>query len=194
MVRMPILVAGLLWGGGLLAQEAAAKPERDGIRVEARCVRNAPKGVEGIGEVRSCIVPLAEDQTAVIRFGKTEALVEDWEPIPPGETEPPAKPDEEPPRFRSVMGEPVLLGIELTLSASFEGALSVVGKAVYREVAGYSELTLDAAGATGKVPQVIESETGFQLMPPKVAATKCSIAIPGRKPIVLEICTPEVAK
>ena len=48
-MRMPIFVVGLLWGGGLVAQEVEAKPEKDGIRVEVRCVQNAPKGVEAMG-------------------------------------------------------------------------------------------------------------------------------------------------
>lgn len=197
MMRIPVLLMAVLGGMGVLAQEGGTDPVAAGIRVEARCLRNPPKEVEGIGEVHACALPLDDGQAAVIRFGKMEALIEDWEPVPSNEPEPPAEPGAEPPRFRPVLGDPLLLGIELTLSVQFKGALIVVGKTVYRRVDGYSEIVLDKvgrAGAVGKMPRIIESETAFQLMPPRVSATNCTLALPGEKPILLEIRIPEMAK
>ncbi len=197
MMRIPVLLVGVLGGIGALAQEGATDPVAAGIRVEVRCLRNPPKEVEDMAEVHACSLSLDDGQTSVIRFGKMESLVEDWEPVPTNEPEPPGEPDAEPPRFRPVQGDPVLLGVELTLSVQFKGALCVVGKAVYRRVDGYSEIVLDKvgrAGAVGKVPRIVESETGFQLMPPRIASTNCTIALPGEKPIILEIRIPEMAK
>ena len=170
-----------------------AKPQPGEVHLAIRCLKRAPKGVPGIKKGRRCVV--VPGKASVVRYGEMKELPEQWERVHPDDKPLPAKPGQKPLLFRPVLGDPVLVGLEVkTEIMQFELGTCVVGTATFREVLGSTKVKLDMEGTVVEMPRIVESVAKFQLILPSVPSVTCTLARPGAKPIVLEIKVAEKAE
>jgi hypothetical protein len=183
----------------LLAVVAVALPAQESgqeggkMLVTVRSVKNAPAGLPGIDKRQRCTI--SATAPGVVRYGKMVAFPESWEAVHPAEEAKAAKAGDKPVRYQPVLGEPVLVGLEVEAKIlPLEGRRCVVGKVTLREVLGHSKLKLDLDGPVVEVPRVAVSTARFQLFPPQIGTTTCRIARPGGKPIEVEVSATEIGE